>query len=242
MGQEYGCDWLTQGVSVGYADVYGQGLPGQEIFFSENICNGKYYIVSHFDPDSVFSEVTRANNVTAVPVYLSQQQNNCCVSNFEAVIGGGNCEFFFNDLTQPEASAWEWDFGGGNISYDQFPSQSFDSTGTYTISLTTTNDSSCTNTITKDIYIDCALVSIANQNALLLNNAMARPNPFLNQTKFSFSLDKEQRLSFELLNSNMQLVKRIKKDQLYLSGNHQIDIQFQESGIFYLNIKSDKKE
>lgn len=49
--------------------------------------------------------------------------------------------------------SWDWDFGDGNTSVLQNPSNTFASPGTYTVSLTVTSDLGCTHTLTQDIII-----------------------------------------------------------------------------------------
>lgn len=48
---------------------------------------------------------------------------------------------------------WHWDFGNGNTSNQQNPSQTFTSTGNYTVSLIVTNSTGCTDTLIQNNYI-----------------------------------------------------------------------------------------
>jgi PKD repeat protein len=50
-------------------------------------------------------------------------------------------------------SGWQWNFGDGGTSALQNPSHTYDTTGTFTITLTVTNSSGCTNGTTFDITI-----------------------------------------------------------------------------------------
>jgi hypothetical protein len=57
----------TQGISVGWSDVYGASLPGQSIDISR-VQSGTYWLVSTADPDNAIVETNDANNATAVLV------------------------------------------------------------------------------------------------------------------------------------------------------------------------------
>ncbi|MFT4600898.1 MAG: gliding motility-associated-like protein [Arenicella sp.] len=48
---------------------------------------------------------------------------------------------------------WDWDFGDGNVSIGQNPSNPYADEGTYTVSLTATDGNGCTNTSTQDITV-----------------------------------------------------------------------------------------
>jgi len=59
----------------------------------------------------------------------------------------------FTDMSNPGAgntiTAWQWDFGDGNISNLQTPCHTYINAGLFNISLTVTNNSGCTKTLTK---------------------------------------------------------------------------------------------
>ncbi len=63
----------------------------------------------------------------------------------------------FSDLSMPGAGnsnvSWSWDFGNGTTSTQQNPFVTYNTAGTYTISLTVTNDKGCTRTVTRPSYI-----------------------------------------------------------------------------------------
>jgi len=65
-----------------------------------------------------------------------------------------NCPNFvlsFIDLSSPGPISWTWDFGDGNGSSVQDPIYSYDSAGTYTITLISTSTDGCVDTITQSI-------------------------------------------------------------------------------------------
>lgn len=72
-GGNYGCGQVSQGISVGYTDVYYEYLDGMWIDIPEETCNGDYWIVYEVDPHDVVMETDEENNYTAIPYTLTQQ-------------------------------------------------------------------------------------------------------------------------------------------------------------------------
>jgi PKD repeat protein len=58
----------------------------------------------------------------------------------------------FNDTSSEDPTSWSWDFGDGYTSTDQNPEHTYDSAGTYTVSLEATNEGG-SDTETKTDYI-----------------------------------------------------------------------------------------
>ena len=58
----------------------------------------------------------------------------------------------FTDLSYGEIDTWEWNFGDGSTSTDQYPGHTYDAPGIYTVSLTVTGPAG-TDTETKNDYI-----------------------------------------------------------------------------------------
>ena len=57
-------------------------------------------------------------------------------------------------------SSWSWDFGDGGTSTEQNPSHTYASDGTYTVSLTVTDDDGETDTISQDITVSSSTTGI----------------------------------------------------------------------------------
>ncbi len=75
----------------------------------------------------------------------------------------------FTDFSTGNITSWSWDFGDGATSSSQNPSKSYDSIGTYTVSLTVTNPL-MTDTETKPDYITITpsyLPGDANQDGVV---------------------------------------------------------------------------
>jgi len=74
-GGNYGCGQVSQGISVGYTDVYYEHLDGMWIDIPDEVCNGDYWIVYEVDPNDVVLESNEENNYTAIPYTLTEQGN-----------------------------------------------------------------------------------------------------------------------------------------------------------------------
>ncbi|MCB0769207.1 MAG: hypothetical protein KDC00_02245 [Flavobacteriales bacterium] len=72
-GGSYNCSQVSQGISVGYTDVYSESLDGMWINIPPGTCNGDYWIVMLVDEQDHFLEENEDNNWTAIPVTLTQQ-------------------------------------------------------------------------------------------------------------------------------------------------------------------------
>ena len=60
-----------QGISVGWADVYDRGLPGQSIDIT-NVPDGNYWLETEVDPDNRLMESNEDNNVTRIQIALQR--------------------------------------------------------------------------------------------------------------------------------------------------------------------------
>lgn len=72
-GGTYNCSQISQGISVGYTDVYSESLDGMWVNIPPGTCNGNYWVVMQVDPNNNFLEESDNNNWTAVPVTLTMQ-------------------------------------------------------------------------------------------------------------------------------------------------------------------------
>ncbi len=152
-GSVSGCG-LTQGIYPGKVDEYSAGLDGQAIDLTNN-CNGMYYLVSITDPDNVVEEINDNNNWAAVPVHLINQPSNCCKTGFYAdtLHGIDTLHVQFTDSTVAIPNQWHWDFGDGYTSTEQFPSHFYTSPGVYTVTLATSSETGCKDTLVRENYI-----------------------------------------------------------------------------------------
>lgn len=76
------------------------------------------------------------------------EDSNYPIADFDADTTSGSVQF--TDLSQ-NADEWQWDFGDGNSSTDEFPEHTYSAAGNYTVTLTVSNEdgtASKANTIT----------------------------------------------------------------------------------------------
>lgn len=64
------CTAGTQGISVGWADIYSAGLPGQSIDIT-GIPNGDYWLEVTADPLNAIQETDETNNTARIPITIS---------------------------------------------------------------------------------------------------------------------------------------------------------------------------
>ncbi|MCB9230712.1 MAG: PKD domain-containing protein [Bacteroidia bacterium] len=86
----------------------------------------------------------------------------------------------FNDLsTSPSPIvSWQWDFGDGNTSNAQNPSNTYLAIGSYTVTLIITNAQGCTDTLVRTNYINVGDVPFASFTATPLTACVNEPIQF----------------------------------------------------------------
>jgi PKD repeat protein len=93
--------------------------------------------------------------LTVPPVVMATSSLNggpACGFTSSVVAGSTPFRVSFQDRSSGSPTSWEWDFGDGGTSMAQNPSYTYQSPGTYTVSLTVTNDIAST-TSTRTDYI-----------------------------------------------------------------------------------------
>jgi hypothetical protein len=78
-GGSYGCSPISQGISSGYTDTYGEYLDGMFINLPLSLCNGDYAVVMDV-PSDLLVESNNNNNYAWFPVTLTQQQSAVSMS------------------------------------------------------------------------------------------------------------------------------------------------------------------
>jgi hypothetical protein len=73
MGNYQTCNFDKQGISVGGFDTYGMLYEGQFIDLPENLKSGDYFLEIEIDPNHIYSETNRKNNVFQMKYRLTKQ-------------------------------------------------------------------------------------------------------------------------------------------------------------------------
>lgn len=144
-GGSYGCSPVSQGISSGYTDTYGQGLDGMFINLPPTVCNGEYAVVMDV-PSDLLVESNNNNNYAWFPVTLTQQESASSMP-----IEGSNsvlCEGDVITLTVSNSSSnnsFLWSTGGTGESIE------ITEAGTYSVDIA---DSFCGSETTSYITIE----------------------------------------------------------------------------------------
>lgn len=126
-------------------------------------------------------------------------QQGCNADFFTIADSTVGCPSFgFYDLSTSSTSIneWSWDFGDGNTSTSQSPSNTYAANGTYVICLSITAADSCVTTYCETIVIDC----IAGLNSNYLNNLTVSPNPA--QNVIQLNLPQANSIEFQIIGLN----------------------------------------
>lgn len=166
------CGDHLQGMSVGYSDIYDFNIEGQDVPV-DTLCNGKYYLVAQFDPDNLFKERNRSNNLSVVPMRL-EKQLDCCKSRFKVdTLNLATGHYQLIDLSIPIPEKWEWNING-SVDTLQFPEFYAAADDTVFISLKTENDLSCSDSSFAHFYTGTTGVNPLQKSEL---KADIFPNP-----------------------------------------------------------------
>jgi PKD repeat protein/subtilisin-like proprotein convertase family protein len=237
MGIISGCG-TEQGIYPGYMDIYYPGFEGQDIFFG-NICNGWYNIVSVTDPKNLITEMDETNNTAIVPIFLFQQQDNCCHTDFGAdtLVGVAPFKVQFADKSMPLSSKWQWNFGDGSTATTAFPIHTYTQPGIYDVSLhTDAKDTNCKDSLTKKKYI---IVKPAATNSNQFNIRLY-PSPFKNQLAISYQLQKSQMVQISYFDVTGRQLLKLPATQ-NTAGLHEqlINTSSWPAGIYVIKVKVD---
>jgi len=185
-----------QGIYTGNLDIYSQGLPGMDIQFPADICNGDYYVVSTTDPNNDFLETNENNNTAVAPITLTlQTEPTPPVAQFSYSVSGSTVHFF----NTPDVNGiFHWDFGDGTTSSAQNPTHIYPIDGNYDVTLYVTNHCSGeVDSITYDVNIFTTGIDSYEQRTSLL---AAYPNPYRNATTIAYFSDGKTPLTLEVFN------------------------------------------
>ena len=154
------------------------------------------------------------------------------VANFGSVTNGHTVSF--SDSSQ-QAISWQWNFGDGNISFNQNPTYTYSTSGVYNVMLIVSNGVCSPDTIIKTITI----VTIGINEFNVASQLQASPNPTSDKTKVEFiSNDTKAKITLQNCLGQSMMIKTIYP----IAGNHfKIEISLSEfpSGIYWVTVETD---
>ena len=104
----------------------------------------------------IVTSALTANNHLLYSLEPSDGSNSPPTSSFTYSCTGLACSFTDQSTDDGTIGAWSWDFGDGGTSAEQSPSHTFAVSGSYTVSLTVTDDKSATGTSSQSVTVSDA--------------------------------------------------------------------------------------
>ena len=105
----------------------------------------------------------------------------------------------FTDLSSGDPVEWNWDFGDGGSSSEQNPTHTYDSSGVFAVSLTV-SDGENESTERKESYITVSASDVNESSGFGIELFQNYPNPLVDYTRISFSLDRGGEVSLKVYN------------------------------------------
>ncbi|MEO5674755.1 MAG: PKD domain-containing protein [Chitinophagales bacterium] len=136
------------------------------------------------------------------------------------------------------AVSWDWNFGDGTTSVQEDPQHIYTDEGTYTVTLTITDSSGCSITITDSLVIlSTGIAGPGNSFSVLLY-----PNPANSLSNLEYFLPQASDVTVELWNGIAQRVSVIVTPQTQLSGKYIYPIRLDEGAVYYVRMKIGERE
>lgn len=161
------------------------------------------------------------------------------VANFTANITSGNFPLTvnFQDLSQGNANAWDWDFGDGSHSTVKNPSHTYTTKGIYTVSLIVTNNFNLKDTLEKTGYVN------AHNNGLYEVDANAAaeifPNPCMSSQTLHIKVQRGLIQSIEVLDLLGKIVANYENINLQ---DFELNGLFEKKGIYLIRIRTTENQ
>lgn len=156
-GGSYGCDPISQGISSGYSDIYGEYLNGMWINIPVGTCNGEYAVVLKCGKGEMVESDT-TNNYTWFPITLTEQTASPSAS----INASGSTMLCPGETVTLNANSnsgnpsYQWYDSNGPISGANSASLDVSQSGSYSVEVADPSFGTCSNSSSN--YVDVELV------------------------------------------------------------------------------------
>lgn len=151
-----------------------------------------------------------------------------CYALFSHIIEQNTAHFTDESTGNSQIVSWLWDFGDGNSDSDQNPTHQFALEGTYTVSLTITTESGCSNSFSQEIeYLKIDVIPDFQNNRLF-------PNPADEQISISTQFLSSRSIQISLMDLTSRII--MNKSQTIPQGDHtfSLDISKLPEGLYFI--------
>lgn len=225
-------------VLVGGWDGFSGVIPEDVVYGTPYPYEFTHTLAGDFDPDNVDLVVMLIDANTGVIANAAQVElvgGAILSADFSADEVSGMAPLtvnFTDETTGGTVTSWSWDFDGDGIedSNEQNPSYTFVDEGSYTVSLTVTNETEEDYTITKEAFINVSVVGLAESNA---PSFKCYPNPANNVLNIQ---SEEVLSSIKMYNIGGQLIY---EDLTCKTKLQSIDISSFEKGVYFIELRSE---
>jgi PKD repeat protein len=168
---------------------------------------------------------------------LAQDPTNCNVT-FSSFNNNGQVGFFANSTSTN--NSYSWNFGDGNTSTGAATSNTYMSSGTYYVCLSTANTfDACTATSCDSVVV---VISGIGEEEQSLFNLSVYPNPMSSGATVNYFLNRSSEVEMyisDVLGKTIQLIDTGNRNQ----GKHEAELNTQniDSGIYLLKMKVDEQ-
>ncbi len=186
---------------------------------------------------TAWNNLTQCSDTLCLPIQITNcgSSSNCQImfTSFDSA-----CYTYFIPTATPSNPNYnyQWSFGDGNSSTQQYPVHQYSTPGLYYTCVTIwDNSTSCQATYCDTISVNCVPNSINEMNNL--KDFKLYPNPANDRINLNFSLTQSEKVSITITDVSGRVIDIILENQYLSSGNRTIEYNLNKlnSGIYFVN-------